>query len=194
MKILVLPSFRSSCPLLRGVVTCFVVTGCQSLSSYSTTSTQQYVGCVVPADFVLAGISPTTQLSLTLDANNLQTQPGTLSTSDGRFQSTPMRPIPQLWNDPLSTFNFGEGRTKNLVYMATPSLDAGGPGDVTIVVSLMDGGNVEVRLLRGAPPMEAADASGTPPANNVFAVFPLTLQTWDAHALSAKNCAPDAAP
>jgi len=173
---------------------------CQDLSSYSTTSKKQYVGCVEAADFVLAGVSPTMQMCMTLDATQLQTSPGTLTSSDGRFQATPMRPIPQLWNDPLSTFNFGEGRTKNLIYMATPSAqpeagEAGGGADITVVLSLMESGDVEARLVRGAPPVattSAVDASASGPASNVFAVFPLALQKGGCASLSAKNCAPDA--
>jgi hypothetical protein len=165
-------------------------TGCQDLSDYSTTADRQYVGCVVPADFVLAGVSSTTELCLTLDANHLQDSPGALTSSDGRFQSTPLRPIPQIWNDPLSTFTFGEGRTKNLLYMATPVGDAGG-GDITVVLSLMSGGEVEVRFLRGAPPISAATASSST-SSNVFAVFPLALHRNGCVALSASHCAPDA--
>jgi hypothetical protein len=177
-----MPTIRS----LRaaGVVTLAALglaTGCQDLSSFSTSREQQYVGCVVPADFVLAGVSSTTELCMTLDANELQTAPGTVTSSDGLFQATAMRPIPQLWNDPLSTLNFGQGRTKNLLYMATPASEAGAAGDVTVVVSLMEGGNVEARLVRGAPP-----------GNHVFAVFPLTLQRGGCASLSAKHCAPDA--
>ena len=164
---------------------------CTDLSSYSTTSKKQYVGCVVPADFVLAGIGSTTGLCLTLNATQLQTSPGTLTSTDGRFQSTPLRPIPQLWNDPLSTFNFGEGRTKNLLYMATPSVDGGG-GDITVVVSLMEGGDVEVRLLRGAPPQVVPIGDAGSAAENLFGVFPLRLETNACLTLSSASCAPDA--
>jgi hypothetical protein len=169
-------------------------TACQDLSSYSTTSTKQYIGCVVPAEFVLAGVSSTTELCLTLDATHLEDAPGTLSSSDGRFQSTPLRPIPQLWNDPLSTFTFGEGRTKNLLYMAAPSTDAaGGAGDVTVVLSLMSGGGVEVRFLRGAPAVVSDAAGPASAAGNVFAVFPLVLKKrTDCSALSASHCMLDA--
>lgn len=178
--------------LVTAAVTAGLATGCQDLSSYSTTSTKQYFGCVVPADFVLAGVSPTTELCLTLDANHLEDAPGTLSSSDGRFQSTPLRPIPQLWNDPLSTFTFGEGRTKNLLYMVAPRVDAGvGSGDVTVVLSLMSGGGVEVRFLRGAPSV-APDASGNAAVGTIFGVFPLTLKRHpDCSSLSATHCTLD---
>jgi hypothetical protein len=160
---------------------------CQDLSDYSTTSKRQYAGCVVPANFVLAGVGTTTGMCLTFDADQLQTNPGTITTSDGRFQATPLRPIPQLWNDPLSTLSFGEGRTKNLLYMATPISDAGAEGDITVVLSLMSGGNVEVRLLRSAPPMGVVDAGG-PGAPSVFAVFPLMLHKNGCATLSATTC------
>jgi hypothetical protein len=166
--------------------------GCHDLSSYSTDTSEQYVGCVIPASFVLAGVSPATQLCLTLDGSHLEDAPGTISSSDGRFQSTPLRPIPQLWSDSLSTFTFGEGHTKDLLYMATPRADAGVPGDVTVVVSLMVGRSVEVRLLRGAPPVASADGSAPPAASNIFAVFPLTLQQGGCASLSAVHCTPDA--
>jgi hypothetical protein len=180
-----------------GAVRCLLavaaLAGCTDLSSYSTTSTKQYAGCVVGADFVLAGVSPTTELCMTLDANNLQTTPGTVSSTDGRFLATPLRPIPQIWSDPLSTFNFGEGRTKNLLYMASPSADAGGGGDITVIVSLMQGGNVELRLLRGAPPVGPGDAAA-PASGNIFAVVPMKLVKDGCIDLNASHCAPDAQP
>ena len=172
-----------------------LATGCQDLSDYSTTADKQYVGCVVPADFVLAGVSATTELCMTLDANHLQDAPGALTSSDGRFQSTPLRPIPQIWNDPLSSFTFGEGRTKNLLYVATPVGDAGG-GDITVVLSLMSGGSVEVRFLRGAPSVSATDAGPRPSSSpsTVFAVFPLALHHDGCATLGASHCALDAGP
>jgi hypothetical protein len=132
---------------------------------------------------------------MTLDANHLQDAPGTLSSSDGRFSATPLRPIPQLWSDPLSTLNFGEGRTKNLLYMATPAADGGAEPDVTAVVSLMSGGGVELRLLRGAPPVDAgrSDAAPLSIGGPVFGVFPLSLQDGTcASLLRQRSCSPDA--
>jgi hypothetical protein len=144
-------------------------TGCRDLSNFTTLG-DSYEGCVVKGAFVRAGIDPSAALCLTIDANHLQDLPGTISSNDGRFDGAALRPIPQIWHDPLSTLSFGEGRLKNLLYVATPNapLD-GGSGDVFVVVSLMQSGDVEVRLLRGAP-------NGTSPAGaeaNLFAVFDL---------------------
>jgi hypothetical protein len=159
-----------------GLFFALACTSCRDLSGFSTQG-GAYAGQVVQADFVRAGVDATTSLCLTLDTDHLQDAPGALSTSDGRFQAVPMRPIPQLWQDPLSTLNFGEGRLKNLVYVVTattPYADGNG-NDAFVVVSLMQSGNVEVRLLRGAPGAET-DGGPSAPGGNVFAVFQLTRQ------------------
>jgi hypothetical protein len=165
-----------SAPLLAvavGAAAC--ATGCRDLSRYSSGG-DSFEGPVVKADFVRANVGGDTRACITLDTDHLQDGPGRLSTSDGRFHAEPLRPIPQVWHDPISTLSFGEGREKNLVYVATPTAgtaDAADTGDVLVVVSLMTSGGVEVRLLRGAP---GADAGlGTLPAN-VFGVFQLVRQ------------------
>jgi hypothetical protein len=150
---------------------------CRDLSGFNT-GNGSYAGPAVQASFVLAGIDAGTSLCLTLDTNHLQDGPGNLSTSDGRFSAAPLRPIPQIWQDPLSTLTFGEGRLKNLIYVASAStpFDDGNGNDVLFVVSLMQSGDVEVRLIRGAPGL-VADGGVAPPSGNLFAVFDLTRQT-----------------
>ena len=150
-------------PLL-GVVG--VVGACRDLSRFSTAG-DHFEGAVVRGSFVRAGIAEDTQVCLTLDTDHLQDAPGTVSSTDGRFQATPLRPIPQIWQDPLSSLTFGEGRVKNLVYAVTPSADAGDPQDMLAVISLMQTDDVEVRLIRSAP-------GGS--TNAVFGVFTLTRQ------------------
>ena len=148
---------------------------CRDLSAF-TTGNDHYEGIVVDADFVRAGIPSGVKLCLTLDADHLQDMPGALSTNDGRFHDVALRPIPQIWHDPLSTFTFGEGRLKNLLYVVTASTSFGdGKGDdVFTVVSLMQSGDVEVRLLRGAPGLAPDGGSATGPEGNLFALFDLT--------------------
>jgi hypothetical protein len=156
--------------------------GCRDLSGF-TTNGDSYQGAVVDAPFVLAGIDGgTTSLCLTINTDHLQDSPGALSTSDGRFHASALRSIPQIWQDPLSTFQFGEGRLKNLMYMVratTPYTDGEG-NDVLAVVSLMQAGDIEVRLIRSAPDVGAdggvlSGTSGT--TQNVFAIFDLNRQT-----------------
>jgi tetratricopeptide (TPR) repeat protein len=163
----------------RAVALCIGIgcVGCRDLSSF-TTGGDRFEGAVVQGDFVRAGVDKLTSLCLSLDTDHLQDAPGTISTSDGRFHASSLRSIPQIWHDPLSTLSFGDGRLKNLVYAAATSSPFGdGLGEyVMVVVSLMQSGDVEVRLIRGAPGLAAVD-SGSPSGGNVFAVFDLTRQT-----------------
>jgi hypothetical protein len=149
---------------------------CRDLSGYSTGG-GSYQGPVVEGSFVRAGIAADAGACLTLDADHFQNAPGFFWTSDGLFQAAPLRPIPQLWHDPLSTLTFGEGRIKNLLYVATTSGLVGDASaeDVFAVISLMHSGDVEVRLLRGAPAIAVDGSAGASPGN-LFAVFTLSRQ------------------
>jgi len=155
-----------------------LVAACRDLSGFNSNG-GSYQGAVVNAPFVLAGIDGgSTSACLTIDTSQLQQSPGALSTSDGRFHAAPIRSIPQIWQDPLSTLQFGEGRLKNMMYMvraSTPFTDGEG-NDVLAVVSLMQSGDIEVRLIRGAP--ETTDEGGiSSTMQNVFAIFDLTKQS-----------------
>lgn len=166
------------------------VGGCKDVSSFSTSPDESFCGNIVQGAFVRSGFSPAVQMRLRLDAKALQSQPGTLSTSDGLFVEAPLQVVPQLFHDPLSTLQFGEGRQRNLLYVAEPS--GLGPA-VTVVISLMEGGQVEVRLLRGAPPAQLTDLDGgtTPSVSEaeqkssesanqpLFGVFPLVRRQGD---------------
>jgi hypothetical protein len=151
-----------------------VALGCADVTRFSSVG-DHFEGSVVAGSFVLAGFQPKTSVCLVLDAGHLQHTPGTISSNDGRFVRTPLRPIPEIWEDPLSTLAFGEGRVQNLVYMVTPFIPDG-LGDVTVVLSLMQSGSVEVRLFRGAPPVGSEADAGTADAGTspLFGVFALT--------------------
>jgi hypothetical protein len=153
---------------------------CRDLSGFSTAHGGSYEGSIIGADFIRAGVPATTdggapnRMCLTLDTDHLQDTPGALSTTDGMFRAAPMRTVPQIWHDPLSTLSFGEGRLKNLIYVVTASAPlADGGTEVFAVVSLMQSGDVEVRLLHGAPRMLQDAAAPMPNGGNLFAVFTL---------------------
>jgi hypothetical protein len=126
-----------------------------------------FEGAVVTSGFVRSNVDDGTRICLALDATKLQDGPGTISSSDGRFKNTPLRPIPQAWHDPISTMSFGDGRERNLVYAVAPEASVDAAGDVFAIVSLLSSGEIEVRLLRSAPggPTSARAA--------LFGVFPL---------------------
>jgi hypothetical protein len=150
---------------------------CHDISSFSTASGAggtTYEGVITGADFVRTGLGSSVHMCLSIDTSQLQSAPGWLSTDDGIFQRTALRPIPQYWQDPLSTFNFGEGRIENVLYVANGrATDAGPAGDVVVVLSFMVSGAVEVRLLRGAPGAPEGGRPVTEP-RDLFGVFSLT--------------------
>src|SRR5512142_1345564 len=122
-------------PVLRFVgLFAIGLSGCRDVARFSSGS-GSYEGPVVPGDFVRAGFAAETRVCLTFDVDHRQDAPGRLTSSDGRFVRTPLRPIPQIWHDPLSTMSFGEGRIQNLLYVAKPSREA---EDVLVIVSLME--------------------------------------------------------
>jgi hypothetical protein len=164
---------RPAVPGVPAVLLLASLAGCRDLSAFSTTNGDRYENPVVDAGFVLAGLGSDTTLCLTLDTDHLQDAPGAISTDDGLFHKVPLRPIPQIWHDPLSTFTFGEGRLKNLIYVATSS--AG--DDVFVVVSLMESGDIETRLLRGAPGLPDDAGKTASSGGNLFAVFDLTRKS-----------------
>jgi hypothetical protein len=143
---------------------------CKDTTRFTTAPGESYCGSIVQGPFVRAGFKPDVQLRMSFDADALASAPGALTTSDGLLTEAPLRAIPQLFHDPLSQLEFGEGRQRNLLYVVDPSDPARG-SSVTTVVSLMDNGDVELRLVRGAPSPEGA----TPSAENpqLFGVFHL---------------------
>ena len=148
--------------------------GCRDLSRFSSKG-DRFEGSVVRGSFVRSGVAEDARMCLTLDTDRLQESPGTLTTSDGRFRATPLRPIPQIWHDPLSTLSFGDGRVQNLVYAAAPQTEVGVEPDVMVIVSLMQTDHVEVRLLRGAPQPDAGALPSSVPGA-LFGVFNLDRQ------------------
>jgi len=146
--------------------------GCRDNATRFTTHDDHFEGSIVTGRFVRSNLGDDVRMCVLLDGERLQDTPGTLTTSDGRFRGTPLRPIPQIWHDPLSTLTFGDGRARNLVYVATPAGAGADAEDAFVFVSLMENGEVEVRLLRGAP-TGTAEAGAPPRTPPLFGVFTL---------------------
>ena len=148
--------------------------GCTETSHWSTAPGESFCGTVTDASFVRAGIPSGTRMRLELDATSLQVAPGRLWTDPlsptETLRANPLLPIPQLASDPLSTLSFGEGRVKNALAVV-------GDRQVLVVLSLMQSGDVEVRLLRGTSLRADVDAGPLPP--QLFGVFALKRQQGD---------------
>jgi len=136
--------------------------GCDHFDRYGT-GNGSLEGVVETADLVRAGFAPGTRVCLELDTGRLQSTPGNVSSSDGRFVHTALRPIPALASDTLSNLSFADGQVRNLLFALRAS---GTPArDILAVVSLLDDGRVDLRLLDGAP--------GAPDLEPLYGVFPL---------------------
>lgn len=159
-------------PLLLALLALSGLEGCNDVTRFSTEAGESYCGSVITGPFVRQGFGPGVRMRMSFDADRIDTQPGVLSTDDGMFTEAPLRVIPQLSNDPLSTLQFGEGRTRNLLVGVGPT-----DGQTAFaVVSLMENGNVEVRIVRGAPPPAGVTAIPAHEPRTLFGVFPLTRQ------------------
>lgn len=135
---------------------------CQELSNYKNDG-DHYEGLITQGTFVRTGFGDAVRMCLTLDTDKLQQEPGELRTSDGSFKTgSALRAVPQAFHDPVSTFTFGQGREKNYMYF-TRHADG---SDALAVLSLMKGGDLEVRVMRGAP-------GGSSTVPQLFGVFPL---------------------
>jgi len=155
---------------------CSFALGCTDLSDYELEADEAYCGSMVSAPvfqsgFLPEGVPPTLRLRLHLDVDALTTLPGKL-TSDDRadglckdsdqplFDEAPLRAIPEVLHDPISTLEFGQGRVHTFFAYA----DSTCQGTMLSVISLMKNKDVEVRLFKPAAMAKsdapAAESSG----------------------------------
>lgn len=166
---------------MRFLAFAVLLVGCTDNARWSTDPGESWCGTVTAATFVRAGMPENTQLRLELDAERMQSAPGRIWTSafltGEKLTAAELRVIPQMLHDPLSTLNFGEGRVKNtMTIVDVPSVDPGRPAtQLLVVVSLLQSGEVEVRLIRGASPGTAAATE----AAQLFGVFKLERKKGD---------------
>ena len=168
------PTFARLAIAALGSVCAFSALGCEHFDRFST-GAGSLEGSIEASAIVRAGFPEGTKLCLTLDTNKLQTEPGTISTSDGLFARTALRPIPALASDHLSNLSFANGQLRNLVFAARANETEA--RDALAIVSLLDDGRVEVRLITGAPGAPSATgATGVAGAQSFYGVFALHRQ------------------
>ncbi len=166
---------------MRWLVLSVLLLGCADNARWSSEPGESWCGTVTAASFVRAGMPEATSLRLELDAERLQSAPGriwtTPFTSGEKLTSSELRVIPQMLHDPLSTLNFGEGRVKNaMAIVDLPSVDPARPAtQLLVVLSLLQSGDVEARLIRGASPGTAT----TTEVAQLFGVFKLERKKGD---------------
>jgi hypothetical protein len=143
---------------------------CRDLERFDTKGHEAYCGQLVKAPDFHDGFVPDGQprllltMKLTLDTSQLSsfsadkpTQIGTLTSNDAElgfcseggqalFESAPVRGIPQVDHDTLSTLSFGEGHDEDFFAWA----DSTCQGTMLALVSLLRKGDVELRLFKPA--------------------------------------------
>ena len=161
---------------------------CRDLDRFDTPGNAAFCGELVSGPsfhdgFVATGTPGVLlKMKLKLDTSQLSTFsenkmaiPGVLTSNDARtglcsengealFQSSPVRAIPQVDHDAISTLSFGEGHDEDFFAFT----DSTCQGTMLAVVSLLRNGDVELRLYKPAP-LPAPDAG--PEKRPGFALF-----------------------
>jgi hypothetical protein len=152
-----MPLSRSTRPLIAGA-TLLLAFGCQTLGRFETKGKAAYCGEIVDSKFVWTpdnqgGFDRQFALRLRIDATELTTNPGTLSSNDAdggpcggaaTFDEAKLVVTPELSNDPLSTLTFEDGQVQNVVAW----VDSTCRGKMLAIVSLYKSNHVQVRLLK----------------------------------------------
>jgi len=169
---------------------------CHSLDRFDSKNGTAFCGQLVKAPGFYDGFVPDGQpklllsMKLTLDTSQLSsftedksTILGRLSSNDAAlglcspngqalFESSPLRGIPQVDHDSISTLTFGEGHDEDFFAWT----DSTCQGTMLAVVSLLRKGDVELRLFKPAPlPLPSAGPDQRPG----FALFYLTRNEHD---------------
>lgn len=175
-----LPSLSPSALSLLGALCAVQLSACRNLDSFDSKPGEAYCGAisVQPAfteGFQPSGQPPNLQLELTLDTSKISTEPGLLRSSDitsglcsgeRLFDKVPLRAIPEVEHDVLSTLSFGEGHEHDFFAW----VDSSCQGTMLAVVSLLKNNLVEVRLFK---PAHAPTPNAPPAEKPGFAVFQL---------------------
>jgi hypothetical protein len=185
------PRGRSRSLRRFGALAAFVLLGCHNLDGFDTKPGQAYCGTIAGTPFQEGFLNdnepPDLALALTLDTSKLTSEPGILSSNSGGicgdqplFQDAPLRAIPAVDRDAISTLTFGEGHEHDFFAW----VDSTCQGTMLAVVSLMKNNQVEMRLFKPArlPPPDALPAQ-----QPGFAVFHLQVASRADAGVSAKD-------
>ena len=140
--------------------------GCDTLGEFSTGDEDIYRGEIVgvydplncPAgidcSFIRRTFPSGVTLDLTFDPGQQYENPGTISTSGEScgvtFTDTPLLPIPALAHDQLGLYEFpGGGRIRNYMFVVRPDAGPLAGRDAMVFLSLLRGGDIEVRVVAG---------------------------------------------
>jgi len=170
--------------------------GCDPYGDFSTGSREIYRGEIlgvndpencpngIDCSFVRRGFPSGVTLDLTFDAEAQSEIPGAMSTSGENcgptFSDTPLLSIPPLAHDQLGLYEFpGGGRIRNYIFVARPDSGPLAGRDAMVFLSLIRGGDIEVRVVAG-PGIVICDPADCDLINSgqcdFFGVFTLKME------------------
>ena len=169
---------RAQHPILSSLLCAAALSaGCDDLSEYSG----HFKGTIVTGNFVRSCFPATTGAKLSFDpelavapvATSKPSELNRLTTTDGTFNKTLLVPIAALPHDQLSELDFpGPSRLRNFILLARPDSGPLVGHDATVVVSLLENRQVELReIARTAAtsipcPTESEDSAESEPASD----------------------------
>jgi len=167
--------------------------GCDTLGEFTTGDGEVYRGQIlgvndptncpdgIDCSFIRRGFASEVTLDLSFDPNQQYDDPGKISTSGEAcgptFTDTPLLPIPPLAHDQLGLYEFpGGGRIRNYMFVVRPDAGPLAGRDAMVFLSLIRGGNIEVRIVAG-PGLVICDPTDCPTIDSgqcdYFGVFRL---------------------
>lgn len=154
-----------------------LVGGCESYDRFETGPGRVFRGVVLgegEESFIRRGFAAATTLDLTFDPAAIgRPEVGAITTTapDGArlFDAVPLESIAPLSHDLLSELTFpGAGRIETFLLLARPSAGPLAGREVMVFLSLLDTGEIEVRVIAG---------TGDEARGDVFGVFRLVPTT-----------------
>ena len=147
--------------------------GCDTLGEFQTGDDEVYRGDIIGVNdpencpdgidcsFIRRGFPSGVTLEMNFDPNRQYDDPGMISTSGEdcgpTFTDTPLLPIPPLAHDQLGLYEFpGGGRLRNYMFVMRPEDGPLAGRDAMVFLSLIRGGDVELRIVAG-PGLEICD-------------------------------------
>jgi hypothetical protein len=143
--------------------------GCQSYDRFRTGPERVFRGTVLgegDSSFIRRGFAAGTTLDLQIDPDALERpEVGRITTTapDGTrlLEDVALESITPLAHDLLSEYQFpGAGRLENFLYLARPAAGPLAGREVMVFLSLLDTGEIEVRLVAGVGDESRGDVFG----------------------------------
>jgi len=172
-----------------------IAPGCRSLDRFNTERGEAFCGTLIAPDRVSEGFefwleqqqnqNPPLYLSVTLDTNSLQNRPGKVRSNDSLtgpcapyplFENAPLRTVKTALGDRISSMQLADDHEEDILTY----LDSTCSGSMVAILSLIQNGSVELRLLRPAPDDPGASVFDQPR----FGVFGLRKE----HQSDSVNC------